>query len=245
MLRATIWRDLRWRLLAALLLVAPPAAVIAFAGAQGPRNASGVNVPVSDWVRFLDTSWFQLPGGSAVLLPAAVLLAAAGTLVRPRDDVAYLFALPLPRRRWLLAHAAAAVLAIATLVLLVGVAFAVGAARAGAALPPVALAARSLGVLLAASAWVGPTLLVATFLRRALPTIVIALAALAYAPGDRFTLDIPARESAVMLAAWDPWAFADPRAWHAGVPVLSMLTAAVLGVGGLLLAAWRMERLEP
>src|SRR5215204_2016205 len=126
MLRATIWRDLRWRLLAALLLVAPPAVLVAFAGVQGPRSASGVAVPVSDFLQFLDVSWFHLPGGSAVLLPAAVLLGAAGTLVRPRDDVAYLFALPLPRWRWLLAHAAAAVLALAALVLLVGIAFAVG-----------------------------------------------------------------------------------------------------------------------
>jgi hypothetical protein len=245
MLRATIWRDLRWRLLAALLLVGPPAAMVAIAGTQGPRTDTGVIVPLSDFLRFLDASWFHLPGGSAVLLPAAVLLAAAGTLVRPRDDVGYLFTLPLSRRRWLLAHAAAAVLALATLVLLVGVAFAVSAARAGASLSLVALGARSLGVLLAASAWVGPTLFVATLVRRALPTIVTALAALAFGPGDRFRLDIPARESTAMLAAWDPWAFADPRAWHSGVPVLSLLTAAALGVGGLLLAAWRMERMEP
>jgi hypothetical protein len=48
-----------------------------------------------------------------------------------------------------------------------------------------------------------------------------------------------------MLPAWDPWALADPRAWDRGVPVASLLVALAMGTAGMVLALYRIERVEP
>lgn len=48
-----------------------------------------------------------------------------------------------------------------------------------------------------------------------------------------------------MLAAWDPWALADPRAWSGGPPYESLLVALALGAVGTLVAIVRVDRFEP
>ena len=240
MLRATIWRDLRWRLLAASLLVVPPAVLVAWSHAA---HAAGPAAP--GHAAFLDVAWFRLPGGSPVFLVAAVLLAAGGSLLRPPADVAYLLALPVSRRRWLLTHAAMSLAALAALIVVAHLVLAAGAWRAGVPLAPGALLARSLAVLIAASAWIGVTLGVLAVVRHPVLAVTLLLSAVVALSPSRFRLDLPPRVGPAMLPPWDPWAFADPRAWDTGVPVPSLLAALVLGAAGALVALHRLERLEP
>jgi signal transduction histidine kinase len=243
MLCATIWRNLRWRLLAALLLVTVPAILVAWSYAlQSPRSAaSGARL---SYLEYLDAAWFLLPGASAVFLPAAVLIAAGGTLLRPRSDVAYLLAFPVSRRRWLLMNILASLAALAALVLASALILAVGAWRAEASLAMGSLLARSLVVLSAAAPWVGVTVGVLVIVRHPLPAVILVLGIVAALPPTRFRLDLPVREAPSGLPYWDPWTLADPRAWEGGPPIVSVLTALALGVAGILLAVYRVERLE-
>jgi hypothetical protein len=238
-LRATIWRDLRWRLLAASALVLPPAVLVAWSQVMHPHHAT------PGGAAYLDAAWFRLPGGSAVFLVAAVLLAAGGSLLRPRADVAYVLALPLSRRRWLLAHVALSLATLAALVVVVHVVLTVGALRAGAPLAHGPLLARSLAVLVASSVWIGVTIGVLALVRHPVLTVALVLGVVAALPPTRFRLDLPPRAVPAMLPSWDPWAFADPRAWDAGAPVASLLAALALGAGGVLLALHRLEHFEP
>lgn len=234
MLRTTIWRDLRWRLLAAALLVAMPVALLVFGVPKGTR----------DFLHHLDANWFQLPGASAVLLPAALLLGAAGSLVRPRRDVAYLLSLPVSRRRWLALHVEGTLAALVLIVVSIDVAFIAGAWRAGATLPAGTLLLRSLGPLLAAAAWVPPMLALTALVRRSVVAIPAAFVLLSVMRTGRFKLDLPSKPSLGLLPAWDPWAFSDPRAWRGTVPTASMLSAAALALGGTLVALWLLDRFE-
>ena len=245
MLRATIWRDLRWRLLAALLLVAPLAALIAWSYAINVRSGTDVMRAYPMYLAYLDAAWFRLPGPSSAFLLVAVIVSAGSGPLRPRDDLAYLLSLPISRRRLLLDHVLASVVAVTALVLVAHLILAVGAWSTGAPLALGALLGRSLAVTLAASAWVGVTVGVLMLVRYPVLAMTVVLGAVIILPGGRFRLEIPPRPTTEMLVAWDPWAFADPRAWQGAVPVASLLTAAVLGVGGTLLALWRLERLEP
>jgi hypothetical protein len=240
MLRATIWRDLRWRAAAAALLVLPPAALVAWSNvvhARGPVVTKGA--------AYVDAAWFWLPGGSAVFLAAAVLLGASGSLLRPRGDVAYLLALPLSRRRWLATHVAMSAATLAALVLVAHVIVAFGAWRAGAPLAPGALLGRSVAVLAAGSAWIGVTVGVLAVVRHPAAAIALVLGAVAALPPTRFRLDLPPRSVPAPLPAWDPWALADPRAWETGVPLASLLAALALGGAGSILVLNRLERFEP
>lgn len=239
MLRQTIRRDLGWRLLAALVLVAMPLGLVLLglvAGSDRPAS--------NGYLALLDGSWFQLPGGCAILIPAAVLLAAAGTLMRPARDVAFLLALPTSRRRWVLTHVAAAVAGLALIVAVIALTFATVALRAGVDVPVGALLRRSLLDLAAASVWIGPTTLLMVLVRRPIVAITLAFVALAMSPVSRFLLEIPAKPTSVRLPAWDPWAFADPRAWSGGIPLASVASALVLGVSSTLAAVWLFERLD-
>jgi hypothetical protein len=245
MLRATIWHDLRWRLLGALLLVASPAALVAWSYVlQPPRSAAGASA--LSYLEYLDAAWFQLPGPSAAFLVAAVLVGAGGVLLRPRTDLTYLLALPVSRRRWLLAHVGMSLAALAALVLVVGLVLAAGAWRAGVPLASGPLLARSLAVLGAAGAWVGVTVGVLALVRSPVLAMVLVLGTVAALPTTRFRLDLPVRQPPPpMLPPWDPWALADPRAWHDGLPFASLLVAAAFGIAGTMLALYLVERFEP
>lgn len=239
MLHATIWRDLRWRLLAASLLVVPPAALVAWSQVAHPHHVT------PGGAAYLDAAWFRLPGGNAVFLVAAVLLAAGGSLFRPGGDVAFLLALPVSRRRWLLTNLGMSLAALAALVLVVHLVLAAGAARAGAPFAHGPLLVRSLTALVAASPWIGATVGVLALVRHPALAVALVLGAVAALPPARFRLDLPPRAVPRMLPFWDPWAFADPRAWDLGVPVASMVAALALGTAGVLLALHRLERFEP
>jgi len=249
MIYATIWRDLRWRLVVPALMLAACVGLLQISH-DGHLHVKHDGVPAApasiahDYVRYLDVSWFQLPGPSALFLVLAVLIAGGGRLTRPSSDLAYLFALPISRRRWVASHIAASVAALAMLLLLLDVAFAVDGLRTEGIAAIGALLLRSAGVLVAATAWVCVAVAALALMRYAVLAILLVFGVLALLPGGRFRLDLPARESAEMLPAWDPWAFADPRAWHGAVPVASLLSAAVLGVGATALAMWLVERRE-
>src|SRR4051812_11524203 len=135
MIYATIWRDLRWRLIVPALLLAASVTLlqISYDGhLHVSRDGAPVAAPdVHDYMHYLDVAWFQLPGGSAVFLVIAVLIASGGRLTRSSGDLAYLFALPISRRRWVASHIGAAVVAVAALILLVDVVFAVHGVRSG------------------------------------------------------------------------------------------------------------------
>ncbi|HYH78862.1 MAG TPA: hypothetical protein VEX86_03675 [Longimicrobium sp.] len=242
MLRATIWRDLRWRVLAAALPVLGLAALVAASYAsQPPRQGRAFG-----YGEFLDATWFWLPGPSTAFLVSAVVIAAGGSLLRPHADLAYLLALPVSRGRWLLAHAAMSLAALAGLVLVAHAVLAAGALWAGAPLAILPLLARSLAVLLAASAWVGVTLGVLALVRVPVLAGTLVLLGAAYLMPDRFELDLPVRlPPPPMLSPWDPWAVADPRAWEHGAPLGSLAVTVALGLAGMLLAHYRIRRFEP
>jgi hypothetical protein len=242
MLRATIWRDLRWRLLAAAILVMPLAALLSWSYAARVRAREAV---YTDYLAYLDDGWFQLPGPSASFLLVAVILGAGSTLVRPRDQVAYLLALPLTRRRLLFTHIGSALSALAAVILLTDVVHAAGAWSAGVSFPAAGVLLRSVGVLAAAVPWVCVTTAVVSVVRYPVLAMTLMLGAAAVLPADRFRLEIPPTPSTSTLAPWDAWAFADPRAWHGAVPIASLLVAAALTGLAVLLASYRMERFEP
>lgn len=242
---ATIWRDLRWRLLAALLLALLPAAVVASAFSVQPHRL-GPDAPPLGYAEFLDAVWFWLPGPGTIFLLAAVLLGAAGALLRPRADLAFVLALPVSRRRLLLGHLLASLGALAVAVIAAHLLLAVGAWRAGEPLALLPLLGRMLGLWAAAAVWVSVTIGVVSVVRHPLLAATVVLGALVLVPGGGFRLDLPVRAlHPGMLPPWDPWAFADPRAWSGGVPLASLLVAAGLGVAGVLVAYCRVERFEP
>ncbi len=242
MLRNTIWRDLRWRLLAAMILMLPLPALLAWSYAARARAGAAVQ---PDYLTYLDVGWFHLPGPSAAFLLVAVILGAGSTVMRPRDQVAYLLALPITRRRLLLTHVAASLAALAGMILLSDVILAAGAWSAGVPFPATWVFLRSLGVLAAAVPWVCVAIAAVSAVRYSLLAMVLVLGAVAALPSNRFRLDIPPTSSTSALARWDAWAFADPRAWHGAVPIESMLVAACLTAFGLLFAMHRVERFEP
>jgi hypothetical protein len=165
--------------------------------------------------------------------------------LRPRDDLAYLLALPISRRRLLAAHVVASLAALAVVVLVVDLILATGAWSAGRPLALGGLLVRSLAVFAAASPWVCVTAGALMLLRYPVLAMIVVLGTVMVLPGNRFRLDIPATPAPERLAAWDPWALADPRAWHGTVPIASLLSALALGAAGTLLALWMLERLEP
>jgi hypothetical protein len=238
MLRPIIWRDLRWRVLAAILPLVPFVALVLTA-----YRAEHAGAPRT-YVALLDSTWFQLPGGSAIFLLVAVIVGASGTFMRPRGDLAYLLSLPISRRRWLLTHVAASLAALALLIAVTAATFLAYAHAGERADVASMLVGRSLLVFLAASVWVGVTYAVLSIVRRPIIALVLTLTAVSLAPSSRFRMEIPAKSSAQVLSAWDPWAFADPRAWHAGVPLTSVLVALVLGLGGVAVAFARLERYD-
>ena len=240
MLLATIWRSLRWRLLAAMLLIALPVFLVAWSYGEERK----VNRAVGTYMQFLDAAWFDLPGPSAIFLLIALVVSASARLMRPTGDLAYTLTLPISRRRWLLAHAGAFVAAVAAVQLFVDVVFAIGAHRVAQPVEILALLVRSLAVIAASAVWVGVTIGALGLARYPVLAAAVVLGALELEPRGRFQLELPVKHSMTMLSRWDPWAFADPRAWQGGAPLASLAVAAVLGLGGLAIGLWRLERLE-
>jgi hypothetical protein len=239
MLRTTIRRDLRWRLLAAAVLVAMPLGLVALGLlAGGGREAA------RDYLGFLDGTWYHLPGGSAIFLPVTLLLAASGTLAWPARDVAYQLSLPVSRRRWVLAHVAAAAAALALLVAASGAVFAAIALRNDIPVPVAALLARTLLVFLAAAAWIGPMTVLMVLVRRPIIGVTLAFVTLAMTPVSRFMLEVPAKPTTARLPVFDPFAFADPRAWAGTIPFASVASAIAIGVGGTLVAIWLFGKID-
>jgi len=241
MLLATIWRSLRWRLLAATLLVAIPVSLVAWSyGADNNELRHSMS-----YMRYLDAAWFELPGPSAIFLLVALIVSSSARLMKRGGELAYTFALPISRRRWLLAHAGAFVAAVAAIHLSADVVFAIGAYHVSQPFAVLPVLARTLAVTAAAAVWVGVTIGALGLVRHPLLAALLVLGGLELEPHGRFQLSLPAKESMAKLTAWDPWTFADPRAWHGQVPMASLLTATVLALAGLSVGLWRLERLEP
>lgn len=238
MRRTIIWRSLRWRVLVAALLVLPLAMLLA-----GAYRNTVATMP--DYVEYLDGAWFELPGANAIFLLATVIISSGRTLFRPRNDLAYLLALPVSRRRWFGAHAAMSIAALATLIILMNLVFVIGALRADHTAPLGALAIRSALTFAAALPWVGVTLGALGLLRRPVLALVLILGLVILLPTGRFRFELPVRPVTTMLPWWDPWAFADPRAWQGRLPLASLFTAVALGVGGALIARYRLQHYEP
>jgi hypothetical protein len=137
------------------------------------------------------------------------------------------------------------VAAVATLIILVNLVFVIGALRAAHAPPLGALAIRSVLTFAGALPWVGVTLGALGLLRRPVLALVLILGLVILLPTGRFRFELPVRPVAAMLPRWDPWAFADPRAWQGRLPLASLLTALALGAGGALVARYRLGRFEP
>lgn len=232
MLKKIIWHDLRWRFLAAAILAGMTAGVIVL-GLRLPARA--------DYVRHLDLAWFNLPGASAVLLPAALIIGSPGTLVRPPRDVAYLMTLPLSRERWVMSHIAASVAALALLVIACDMLFIVAGWRLDSILRLGPLVLRSLLLLVAAAAWIPLMVSVTALVRRPIVAVPLAFVLLSFTRTNRFRLDIPAEPHNAMLGNMDPWAFADPRAWSGTIPVASIATATAMALTGILVALFLMR----
>jgi hypothetical protein len=242
MLVATIWRDLRWRLIAPLLLVALLGMLVSESYQRGAGR--GAPAPLT-YMQYLDVGWFRLPGPNAVFLLVAVLIGAGGRLARRDGDAAYLLALPISRRRWVLSHLVASLASVAVTILALDVVLVAGAVRAGASVDIGALLVRSLATLVAASAWIGVALAVLAFVRYAVLAVTLVLAAVVLMPtSGRFGLQIPAKVTPQILPTWDPWYLADPRAWQHGVPLASLACAALLGVAGTVVALMVTERMD-
>ncbi len=238
MLRDLIWRDLRWRLLAVLPLPVLLASLVSWSYVM----EAGVK-PMPPYAEWLDTAWFHLPGPSAHFILVAVVLACSNAM-RRRPEVAYLLALPVSRRRWLLSHLAATLGAIAFLLLLVDVIFWIGAWRAGASLAPLPLLGRTLSVLLAASFTACVTVGMLALLRHPVLTALVVLGLIAVLPNERFQLTLPVQPAPLTLPAWDPWRVADARAWDGAVPWVG-LVAGLTWIGlGLFVSAYRFSRTD-
>jgi len=233
MLKRIIWHDLRWRFLAAAILVGMTAGVIVLGLRLPPR---------ADYVHHLDLAWFNLPGASAVLLPAALIIGSPGTLVRPSRDVAYVMTLPVSRERWVISHIAASFAALALLVIACDILFVVAGWTLDSVLRVGSLTARSLLLLAAAGAWIPLMVALTALVRRPVIAVPLAFVLLSFTRGNRFRLDIPAEPHAAMLASLDPWAFADPRAWNGSIPVASIATATGMALTGILVALFLIRR---
>ena len=244
MLRSAIWRDLRWRVLAALPLVVTPATLVAFSyvveARRNPPGPAGRGLAA-----YVDAAWFRAPGASAIFIVAAVLVGTLPTLLRPRADLRFLLALPVTRSRWVAAHFGMSLAALAGLVVLTDLIFVAAAVAGHVPLAPGPLLARSLALLAGASAWVGVALGVASLVRHSALAVVLLLAGIAVLPNEHFRLDLPVRASPPPPPPWDAWLLVDPIAWSTGPPAASLATAAGLGLAGFLLAVERVRRFEP
>jgi len=141
-------------------------------------------------------------------------------------------------------HVIASTIALAVLVLASALIFLAAATNLDTKLPVGALASRTVLVFLAAWAWIPAAAALTALLRRPMFSIPVALFLLMLPGPGRFNLDIPARASASMLSPLDPWSFADPRSWYAGVPLASISAAAALALAGMLALAYLVERAE-
>lgn len=203
----------------------------------------GLRLPArADYVHHLDLAWFNLPGASAVLLPAALILGSPGTLVRPSRDVAYVMTLPMSRERWVMSHIAASVAALALLVIGCDFLFAIAGWRLDSVLRIGPLLVRSMLVLVAAAAWIPLMISLTALVRRPIVAVPLAFVLLSFTNANRFRLDIPAVPHSVTLATLDPWAFADPRAWNGNVPFASIATAMGMAVTGMVVALFLIRR---
>ena len=243
---ALICRSLRWRLLLGLVLTATPTALIAASYAEQAGRAPTRWAGADGFIGYLDAAWFRLPGASAVFLPVAVLLGSLGSLVRPRSEVVYVLAFGVARRRWLWAHAAAAVAGVAALVAATALIYALAGWRLRAPQAAGRLGARSLAVLLAAASWCLATTGTPAVVRHPAAAVAAVLTPAVALPPTRFTLDLPAGAAARVLPPWDPWALADPRAWQSAAPLAAACaSAAAIAVVGALLARRGYAGLEP
>lgn len=241
MIRAILWRSLRWRLLGAALLVVPLALLVAVM--YEFREQSGATI--SGYLPWLDAAWFDVPGGSAIFLLAAVIVSALRSLTLPSQDVAYMLSLPVSRTRWILLHAGAAAGALGLLVAVTALIFLVGAARSPDTMPVVALLTRAALVWLASLVWIGPTLALQVVVRRAWVATLAMIGLMMWAPGSPFRLEIPPTAATGAPAKWEPWLIADAGTWGAWAPMESFAVAAAIGIGGLVLAIVMFERFEP
>ena len=241
MLRAIIWRDLRWRLLASLLLVLPFALMTSWSHTVSTRRASASGM---QYVDHLDVAWFQVPGPNALFVVVAVILSVSGSLVGPRNDIAYVLSLPITRSRWLFAHIAASLTSLAAIVMIVGAVLAAGAWIVDTPANVGALLLRMLGTFLAGSVLVAATYGVLTVLRHPLLTAIAVLGMLAVMPGARFRFQNPADEAVMQIPMWDPWAFVDPRMWETGLPLMSMSVAIVTAVFATTVVMVRVNRAD-
>ena len=242
MLRATIWRDLRWRALAGLMLVALPTAMVAASYAMR-ASADGL-VAESSYLAYLDASWFRSPGPSAVFVIAAIIVSASRSLLGPRNDLAYILALPISRNRWLLSHMAASVAVLASLIVVAHCILVLGAVYGNIAVDIGSLALRMLAIFVAALAWIGVTSGILSIVRTPVIAVLLTLTLSVAVPGRRFQFQLPAQMSPVDLPYWDPWVFVDPRMWIEGVPVASISMSAVLIAAGTMIALIRINRMD-
>ena len=233
MLKRIIWHDLRWRFLAAAILVGMTAGVVAL-GLRLPARA--------DYVHHLDLAWFNLPGASAVFLPAALIIGSPGTLVRPSRDVAYVMTLAVSRERWLMSHIGSSVAALALLVVGCDMVFLVAGLTLDSIVRVGPLLVRSFLLLAAAAAWIPLMVSLTALVRRPIVAVPLAFLLLSFTDANRFRLDIPAEPHDAMLGSQDPWAFVDPRAWNGSMPFASIATAAAMALTGLLAALFLIRR---
>jgi hypothetical protein len=251
LLYATAWRDLRWPALATAIAVV--AFAIGVASSFGLATLALRQGDTGGWAQlarlpnpyrtYVDWVWFRVPGTSFVLAIAAAFMAARVPL-RRRADTPFMLLLPVTRTEILVTR----FVVLAGLLLALCLAVSAVMVIAGAVLfdRPYPLGRAILAAILAftgALAWAGVTVALASFVNRAV-AVGLVLAAMYFVPFNQFQMTLPPRANIDPAGAWNMWAVTDPSLWSATVPWLALLISVVLAVGGPLLAAHRLARVD-
>jgi ABC-type transport system involved in multi-copper enzyme maturation permease subunit len=192
----------------------------------------------SDYVYYVNSLWFTSNSRTAFYI-VTILLALAGVPVeKGRGSVLMTLSLPVKRWLWTVAHAAMASLLILVLAFVPLVGIAIGSPLVGRSYPHLLDSLLpAIGSWLPCFPWIGLSLLLNSFLRRAIKSALIIIP---------FIIVVPSIVQVVSpsLSRWCPWTAGSFDLWKHGIPWAHIMVTLLIGIGSTALAAYRFSREE-
>jgi hypothetical protein len=247
MVALKLWLDTRFRFLIGLIVMILLALLIVYlqykvTGAQNTLAHAQISAETKaqvlnifgDYGKYVDTTWYESNGGTAIAI-LAIILALGGPLAE-RNSVHLTLSLPVRRSSWLVAQAVLTMgLSVVMLLVSTAVLLAVGALM-GHAYPPGQAALNALLCAVPTMAWIGLTLALGSYVLDKAKTALIVIPAKFLSP---FLFTLPA------LKHWDMARLGRPLSMY---PIIAwqqpLLLLFVCAVGGVAMAAHRYGQLD-